>query len=237
MRRRGFTLIELLVVIAIIAILAAILFPVFAKAREKARQSSCSSNLKQIGLAVLQYAQDYDETTLRPTLNDPANNYTRGGTCSGCFQQYEAGLADQRNIGTGVRYQPLNPYTKNSQLWYCPSINSWQSYGWARGAESRSLALYQYPAQQVMFGDSYRQGINGSPVGTSPWLTRGSRAVCCTGRTALEDQFNPHRVGDLHNEGANFVFMDGHAKWTKTSQLQPNNQLTYAILFDFTAYN
>ncbi|MFH1910322.1 MAG: prepilin-type N-terminal cleavage/methylation domain-containing protein, partial [bacterium] len=60
-RKRGFTLIELLVVIAIIAILAAILFPVFAKAREKARQTSCLSNLKQIDLAVLQYAQDYDE--------------------------------------------------------------------------------------------------------------------------------------------------------------------------------
>ena len=62
MSRRGFTLIELLVVIAIIAILAAILFPVFAKAREKARQASCLSNVKQMCLALMQYAQDYDET-------------------------------------------------------------------------------------------------------------------------------------------------------------------------------
>jgi len=62
MKRNGFTLIELLVVIAIIAILAAILFPVFAKAREKARQTTCASNLKQLALAVIQYTQDYDET-------------------------------------------------------------------------------------------------------------------------------------------------------------------------------
>src|SRR5256885_15549422 len=61
MKKRGFTLIELLVVIAIIAILAAILFPVFAQAREKARQAACMSNLRQIGLAFAQYVQDYDE--------------------------------------------------------------------------------------------------------------------------------------------------------------------------------
>jgi len=67
--RSGFTLIELLVVIAIIAILAAILFPVFAQAREKARQASCESNEKQIGLAITQYVQDYDETYMPATLS------------------------------------------------------------------------------------------------------------------------------------------------------------------------
>ena len=73
--RNAFTLIELLVVIAIIAILAAILFPVFAKAREKARQTSCASNLKQIGLAVMQYAQDNDENLAAAWWGSPFDSF------------------------------------------------------------------------------------------------------------------------------------------------------------------
>src|SRR5687767_16034754 len=84
--KRGFTLIELLVVIAIIAIIAAILFPVFARARENARRSACSSNMKQLGLAVIQYAQDYDE--IMPPAYLDGNCYTGGGhgatNLSGC---------------------------------------------------------------------------------------------------------------------------------------------------------
>ncbi len=95
-RRRGFTLIELLVVIAIIAILAAILFPVFARAREKARQTSCLSNQKQIGLAVLMYAQDYDERF--------PPDYVGGG--------------EKRVSGF---YDCCGPYTKNEQMYICPS--------------------------------------------------------------------------------------------------------------------
>ena len=93
-RQRGFTLIELLVVIAIIAILAAILFPVFARARENARRASCSSNLKQIGLGVIQYAQDYDEKL-------PARVY------------FGATPASWRDV--------IQPYVKSTQLFACPS--------------------------------------------------------------------------------------------------------------------
>ena len=97
MKRRGFTLIELLVVIAIIAILAAILFPVFARAREKARQAACSSNLKQIQTAWAMYAQDYDETVV------PAYIITAGWAAY--YRPYEL----------------LTPYIKNTQIWVCPS--------------------------------------------------------------------------------------------------------------------
>src|SRR5438132_13324872 len=104
-KRRGFTLIELLVVIAIIAILAAILFPVFAQARDKARQTTCVSNAKQIALALMQYQQDYDERFVptRFTIPGPAQ-----GVCDG-----------------GTRIQPwsetIQPYVKNEGVVQCPS--------------------------------------------------------------------------------------------------------------------
>src|SRR5579862_733995 len=99
MRRKGFTLIELLVVIAIIAILAAILFPVFAQAREKARAISCLSNCKQIGLSFAMYVQDYDETT--PLQESPAPSVADGVTKS-------------------YWYILIQPYVKNWQLFLCP---------------------------------------------------------------------------------------------------------------------
>ena len=107
--RRGFTLIELLVVIAIIAILASILFPVFARARAKAREASCTSNLKQIGLAVQMYANDYDG------LMPFAAEYPVPGAVPTV-----AGSASSNKGGTSIIDQ-LNPYVKNIQLFKCPS--------------------------------------------------------------------------------------------------------------------
>jgi prepilin-type N-terminal cleavage/methylation domain-containing protein len=104
---RAFTLIELLVVIAIIAILAAILFPVFAQAREKARQASCLSNMKQMGLSARMYAQDYDETWV-----------------PFCYQSYIAGAYSPGwGAGWGLYYynMTLQPYIKNQAVWVCPT--------------------------------------------------------------------------------------------------------------------
>lgn len=117
-RNRGFTLIELLVVIAIIAILAAILFPVFAQARESARKISCLSNMKQLGLAVTQYVQDYDEKF-------PFGKNWQGefrDSCNGGCNKPPFPKNDQWKCGSN--YQ-LEPYIKARNIWICPSDATW----------------------------------------------------------------------------------------------------------------
>src|SRR6476660_5693806 len=112
-RRRGFTLIELLVVIAIIAILAAILFPVFAQAREAARKASCQSNLKQLGAAIMMYAQDYDQKYPHEGWNSGDSNVD--GYAIPSASQCAAGLGT--NVGNGE----IIPYVKSRGVYKCPS--------------------------------------------------------------------------------------------------------------------
>ncbi len=194
--RKGFTLIELLVVIAIIAILAAILFPVFAKAREKARQSSCLSNTKQIMLAVMQYAQDYDETyPYASSWGDPAN----------------------RTLWVDA----LQPYIRNTQIIRCPSVQTatygygwnYQNFGYMSSAggfsynPGRALADVPQPAETILIGDNPDPGSYGA---SSLFIYGPSQRD--TSGTATDDP-GLANVAKRHNEGGNYAFCDGHSKW------------------------
>jgi prepilin-type N-terminal cleavage/methylation domain-containing protein/prepilin-type processing-associated H-X9-DG protein len=206
MNKRGFTLIELLVVIAIIAILAAILFPVFAKAREKARQTSCLSNVKQIALAVLSYCQDNDEMMPYNEGPSPAAHY------------YKFALD---NVAP---QSPLLPYIKNSQLGICPSRRG----SWGYGSNYPHFPYYQpYINPQVSLGQ-----IN-SPssvmmITESDYYTWVYCPFCYPSDTSLGV---PHwGVAPAHNEGGNIGFVDGHAKWLKQSEVisqQASNQVLW----------
>src|SRR5438094_1023181 len=127
MNRRAFTLIELLVVIAIIAILAAILFPVFATAREKARQATCQSNLKQLGNALNMYIQDYDEVF--PGPGDPNGGWqATGGTV--VIQPPEALQPVNPNSPRYAAWSTIvQPYVKNWDVFRCPSSVPFQFAG------------------------------------------------------------------------------------------------------------
>ena len=205
--RKGFTLIELLVVIAIIAILAAILFPVFAKAREKARQASCQSNLKQLGLSWAMYESDYDEKTtfLWPWWYHPS--------WSGYIHR-------------------ANPYIKNWQIWQCPSgmenatcacgyPGGWNDpnlvqanymmnmYCTAGGSYAdlygKKLSAFQIPAETIRMADGRRAFSH-----FSSWLWgNGSGTRSC----------NPS-VANIHNDMANCLYVDGHVKTEKVPGAQ-----------------
>lgn len=202
MRSRGFTLIELLVVIAIIAILAAILFPVFARAREKARQTSCTSNLKQYALAALMYAQDYDERMVpRYYRIDPA-------------------VAGGPNWCDNL----LIPYTKNLQLRLCPSTNA-KSYGYNLDYLNwQPLANILSPSETVMICDvKMCANASGSPS-WSVSVHRPSDLGSPLPVPATDEDANPvagdpndcARARGTHNGGCNIAFVDGHVKWMKT---------------------
>ncbi|MGI5819202.1 MAG: DUF1559 domain-containing protein [Armatimonadota bacterium] len=220
--RRGFTLIELLVVIAIIAILAAILFPVFARARDKARQASCQSNLKQIALGLLMYVQDYDETM-------PG------------FKVYYA-WPDGDTRGDGW-YESLEPYVKNEQIAICPSGRYEATYGRlnmpnATGYWGRTLhASYGVPAQdsncRTLLGNLRTCFSGYYPPGPSiAESTKPAETIMVFEATTCWTQqatgYGRHRdTGELlsvneagvrgaqqfrHNGQMNVAYLDGHVK-------------------------
>jgi len=225
---KGFTLIELLVVIAIIAILAAILFPVFAKVREKARQTSCLSNEKQLGLGFLQYSQDNDER-FYTGLDSRGQGYGEGTGWAGS----------------------IYPYVKSAQVFVCPDDSTQPYFGGAvpvsyvfngqqicrpasNGGINAATTAYTAPSLTVLlcegFGEQGAITVSGENYPSNTWCSASTDGIevynCGTGHPTLQ-------LGDMgggntgrnwniysnpsgsHTGGSNYLLADGHAKWLK----------------------
>lgn len=224
--RRGFTLIELLVVIAIIAILAAILFPVFGRAREQARRTSCISNLKQMGFAVAMYRNDYDGFNPRHRIcaDLPADPFCKGASPTAPTGANEVWWAPYDNYSTPdatvltANYHEgfLMPYVKSTQIFKCPSATEWQ-VGYAMsyittGPMGKNDAEVTNPNAFLIWDHARTPGCADTRVlphaATDPWLPFPQSADAA--RTHY-----PFR----HSDGFVALCVDGHTKFRKPSSL------------------
>jgi len=211
LKPKGFTLTELLVVIAIIAILAAILFPVFARARENARRASCMSNLKQIGLGTMMYVQDYDGNYfLRTYSSDGA------GKISGTIYSYWFPVTGKDWV--------LEPYIKSVQLFTCPSSTITRSYAYNvyPATTQYSEAQIDKPSQMLAFvDDQFGGGVAYPPTSTHP-NTWDSNFCQIPGTSVNPGCSADQRFYGRHLDGVNLAFMDGHVKWMKVTAVYNN---------------
>jgi len=218
---QGFTLIELLVVVAIIGILAAILFPVFARARENARRASCMSNLKQQGLAIMQYTQDYDEK----------------------YPPVWTGWTSVDNVWIGE----LQPYIKNTDVYFCSSDTAsdddssassngatltnrsifwWVnhvSYGWNVSGLTQIDSLGHYIGISMAALDNASEIVMMADNGGKKVNSTSQYQIQCYSPLTLEPKDTVTAPSRIHLGGGNFAFADGHVKWSKIPNPFLNN--------------
>jgi prepilin-type N-terminal cleavage/methylation domain-containing protein/prepilin-type processing-associated H-X9-DG protein len=223
-KKGGFTLIELLVVIAIIALLAAILFPVFARARDNARRSTCISNIKQVGLGILQYCQDNDERYPPSVTGWPAG----------------APGNDGKIYWDGAHFweQMIFPYVKSHQIFFCPStanrMDSPQeagstdplsnilngNYGLSEQYNTAKMSIVTQPANKYMLLEwgiyQVEAYYAANPTGSYYLPGVGRQGVSCS--TVMANFKNDCENG-RHFEGSTIGYADGHVKWLKTSNI------------------
>jgi len=209
-QKKGFTLIELLVVIAIIAILAAILFPVFARARENARRASCQSNLKQLGLSIAMYTQDYDEK----------------------YPEAAQTNADAGAAGEFYWYRYMQPYIKSTQMLVCPSFGMDAACGADIMASSQTasygLNMYVTGRRQAAAWPNHALSKVPTPSETLLLVETKQGATCgnyaSIGRHPSDDPWGIEMTAySRHFDGSNAAFCDGHVKWLKDDVYKAND--------------
>jgi prepilin-type N-terminal cleavage/methylation domain-containing protein/prepilin-type processing-associated H-X9-DG protein len=257
--RSGFTLIELLVVIAIIAILAAILFPVFAKAREKARQISCTSNMKQLGLGFLQYIQDNDEK-MPACDNDAVDHQPGRGWAARIFPYVKS---------TGVYKCPDDPATDAAGLNGLPGeVDSTVSYGFNRALDGTgatgALAAQSAPASTVLLfevqgGHEWLTSPNADISSASNYASSagadggdggagyidlssipGHIVQYATGAMGQPEAYSAaytvSETSGRHTDASNFALADGHVKYIRRQYVSPGVPAATATSGQSTPY-
>lgn len=209
--RRGFTLIELLVVISIIAVLAAILFPVFARVRENARKTACLSNLKQLALALHMYAQDNDSYLIAST-----------------------------SAGTKSWTAPYEPYLKNTQVLLCPSMKPHRGWNcdYSRNRVMIDIAIVPdsaIPYEQICNPAGTMFAMDGAGLNSDH--ADPTHSVGQIGWDGANwDQTTFYSIGMRHNDGFNAAFLDGHVKWIPRPKVFLRDDGTRVLISGVTWY-